>query len=37
MIVSPANGKPLLTHLTCTPKTYEIDFSGVLSRVSSSI
>lgn len=30
---SPANGKPLLTQLTFTPKTYEIDFSGVLSNL----
>lgn len=33
MSASPANGKPLLTHLTFTPKTYEIDFSGVLSNL----
>lgn len=33
MSVSPGNGKPLLTHLTFTPKTYEIDFSGVLSNL----
>ena len=33
MSVSPENGKPLLTQLTFTPKTYEIDFSGVLSNL----
>ncbi len=30
---APANGQPLLTQLTLTPKTYEIDFSGVLSNL----
>lgn len=28
-----ANGQPLLTQLTFIPKTYEIDFSGVLSNL----
>lgn len=27
------NRKPLLTQLTFTPKTYEIDFSGALSNL----
>ena len=33
MSVSPGNRKPLLTQVTFTPKTYEIDFSGVLSNL----
>lgn len=28
-----ANGQPLLTQLTFIPKTYEIDFSGVVSNL----